>query len=794
MEKRNMLSKIIFVLFLGLLLFSVTNAYADGTVTPYTSDANTVLLDHFDGSTNASILAYSENGQACGSALPSATPSSVYGSGPNGLSQSLTLNPPVGEPAGSATYLQYPGGQLLSSSNGTIEFWVYLTSYSTELAAQGPYFGSCAGWTFSMSVDSTGQLQVSAWDAFSMMSSGTNTVPLNTWTHVAASWGSAGAKLYINGVLVGSDINTGMPASGYSGSVLIRIGTHTSAIDELRVSNIQRTSFSIGSGGGDTTAPTGSISINSGATYTNSTAVTLNLSASDSVGVTGYYVSVSSTTPSASSSGWTTITSTTSYSASVSWYLSCVDGPCTIYVWYKDAAGNVSGIYSDSISFDTTAPTNGTLTATAGNAQVSLSWSGFSDATSGISSYKLMYSTSSTPSSCSVGTQICSGTTSSCTTTGLTNGTTYYYRVCAKDNAGNASTGATASATPQASDTTAPTGSITVNSGASYTNSTSVTLALSASDSVGVTGYYLSTSSTTPSSTSSTTPSASASGWTAVTSTTSYGEGVSYTLSSGDGTKTIYVWYKDAAGNVSTTYSDSIVRDTTAPADGTLTATAGDAQVSLSWSGFSDATSGIGSYRLMYSTSSTPSSCSIGAGSTGTQICSGTISSCTATGLTNGTTYYYRVCAKDNAGNASTGVTASAKPHSSAITLTLTPPTNTSIYQYGRLGPFSISITNNTSSSYTFYVYIYVVTPHGNWRSLISKSFTLSGGGTLSANNLYLNIPYVPTGTYSYYVYIYDTSYNLLDQEGFAFSVYSYYYWSPERQNHDWGVSGWTDN
>jgi len=111
---------------------------------------------------------------------------------------------------------------------------------------------------------------------------------------------------------------------------------------------------------------------------------------------------------------------------------------------------------------------------------------------------------------------------------------------------------------------------------------------------------------------------------------------------------------------------------------------------------------------------------------------------------------------------------------SSQITLTLTPPSNTTVSKGSKLGPFSISITNNTSSSYTSYVYIYLYTPDGNGRTIMSRQMTLSGGKTLSANNLYLNIPSTaPAGTYSYYVNIYDTSYNLLAQDGFAFSVVS---------------------
>jgi len=137
------------------------------------------------------------------------------------------------------------------------------------------------------------------------------------------------------------------------------------------------------------------------------------------------------------------------YATTRAWTLTTGDGTKTVYVWYKDGAGNISTLYSDTIILDTTAPTNGTLSATAGNAQISLSWSGFSDATSGIGSYKLVYSTGGYPNaSCTSGNQIYSGTNTSYTHTTLTNGTTYYYRVCAIDNAQNTSLGITANATP----------------------------------------------------------------------------------------------------------------------------------------------------------------------------------------------------------------------------------------------------------------------------------------------------------------------------------------------------------
>ena len=211
----------------------------------------------------------------------------------------------------------------------------------------------------------------------------------------------------------------------------------------------------------DKTAPSNpSITINNGAASTTSTAVTISLSASDDVGVRGYCVSESSTTPSDSDSCWTSVISATSYSSSVSFTLSggsVGNNTNTVYVWFKDNAGNISSSASDSI----------TLTV---------------------------------------------------------------------------------------SDTTAPSNpSVSINSDAASTTSTAVTLNLSASDDVGVRGYCVSESSTTPS--------VSDSCWTTVTSTTSYSAAVTFTLSSGgvgDNTKTVYVWFRDSAGNVSSFANDSI--------------------------------------------------------------------------------------------------------------------------------------------------------------------------------------------------------------------------------------------
>lgn len=121
----------------------------------------------------------------------------------------------------------------------------------------------------------------------------------------------------------------------------------------------------------------------------------------------------------------------------------------------------------------------------------------------------------------------------------LSPNTTYYYRCYATNSAGSDWANSSASFT-----TTALTGSITINTGAKYTNSASVALTLSATNASQMCF------------------SNDKSSW---TNWENYATSKSWILTSGDGTKTVYVKFKDAAGNVSEIYSDTIILDTTPP-------------------------------------------------------------------------------------------------------------------------------------------------------------------------------------------------------------------------------------
>lgn len=108
-----------------------------------------------------------------------------------------------------------------------------------------------------------------------------------------------------------------------------------------------------------------------------------------------------------------------------------------------------------------------------------------------------------------------------------------------------------------------------------------------------------------------------------------------------------------------------------------------------------------------------------------------------------------------------------------SISHAITPPSNTTVSRGSLLGPFSASATNTSSSSYSSYVYLYIGTPDGNWISISpSRLITLAAGETSSTGNLYIRVPSIAqAGTAYYWVNIYDTSYNLIDQDYFSFAV-----------------------
>lgn len=120
------------------------------------------------------------------------------------------------------------------------------------------------------------------------------------------------------------------------------------------------------------------------------------------------------------------------------------------------------------------------------------------------------------------------------------------------------------SATIVAPDTTAPAGaSLEIDAGATATASTGTTLSLAATDAAGVTAYRVANGTD-----------CSAAAWVTVTTAVSFSGTAPFTLAGGDGARTVCAQYRDAAGNLSATATDTIALDATAPT-GTVTLAGG---------------------------------------------------------------------------------------------------------------------------------------------------------------------------------------------------------------------------
>jgi hypothetical protein len=312
-------------------------------------------------------------------------------------------------------------------------------------------------------------------------------------------------------------------------------------------------------------------------------------------------------------------------------------------VQYRSSTGAiVSG--SDQITLDNGKPGNGTLTATPSDSTIALAWSSTGDGNSGVNRYVLRMDTSTRgPSTCNAGSLAYTGTDTSTTLTGLTNGTEYKFRLCTYDNAGNASRGATASARP-APEYDAPTASITLNDGEAWTGNRNVSVQASAVDTNSVATQCISDNSTT------------------CTRWQAFQTRATVNLGAAQGTHVVRAWYKDPYGNATPTPASATIQlDTAAPTNGTVSITGSDERLDLELAGFSDGGSGLASYVVASGGTRAPTTCA--RGTTVTTVPAST-TSIALTGLVNGETYTYRVCAIDAVGNESTGVIVSGRPAS----------------------------------------------------------------------------------------------------------------------------------
>jgi fibronectin type 3 domain-containing protein len=306
---------------------------------------------------------------------------------------------------------------------------------------------------------------------------------------------------------------------------------------------------------------------------------------------------------------------------------------------YSGGGGNGGGGGSNAPS------TPSGLTASAANAQVNLSW----NASSGATAYYVKRSTSTGGPY----TQIATPTATSYADNNVSNGTKYYYVVSAYNSYGQSANSGEASATPIAPPPPGAPAGLQATAG-----NTQVSLTWTAS--TGATSYHVKRSTTN------------GGPYTQIAAPTTNG----YTDSGlTNGTTYYYVVSAlNAAGESanSSQANATPVAPATPPAIPTgLQATAGNAQVSLTWT----ASAGATSYHVKRSTTS---------GGPYTQVAAPTTTSDADTSLANGTTYYYVVSALNAAGESANSSPASATPVAAAadVTITINPAVTKPISPY----------------------------------------------------------------------------------------------------------------
>jgi streptogramin lyase len=139
------------------------------------------------------------------------------------------------------------------------------------------------------------------------------------------------------------------PSQGYTVSNVLVDGRSLGSMETYAFTNVSSNhTISVSFRVADDVPPTGSITIDNNAQYTNNRTVNLRLSASDNSGVVSQ---MQFSNDNVNYSSWET------YATTSQWQLTAGDGRKTVYVRFRDGAGNQSTARSDSITLDTTPPT-----------------------------------------------------------------------------------------------------------------------------------------------------------------------------------------------------------------------------------------------------------------------------------------------------------------------------------------------------------------------------------------------------------------------------------------------------
>ena len=381
-------------------------------------------------------------------------------------------------------------------------------------------------------------------------------LPANTWSHLAFTYNGSVMRLYVNGVEVADQTQTG---SAVVSTGALKIGGNAiwgewfaGLIDEVRVYNRALTATELLTSmntpitptAPDTTAPTVSVTAPAAGATVSGAAVSLTANAADNVGVVGVQFKVDGTNVG---------TEDTTSPYAVSWNSTSVaNGSHNITAVARDAAGNITTSTAVAVTVTNTAPdtTAPTVSVTAPAAGATVSGAAVSltaNAADNVGVVGVQFKVDGT----NVGTE---DTTSpyavSWNSTSVANGS-HNITAVAHDAAGNitTSTAVAVTVTNTAPDTTAPTVSVTAPAAGATVSGAAVSLTANAADNVGVVGVQFKVDGTNVGTEDTTSPYAVSWNSTSVT----------------NGSHNITAVARDAAGNITTSTAVAVTVTNTAP-------------------------------------------------------------------------------------------------------------------------------------------------------------------------------------------------------------------------------------
>lgn len=224
------ISKLALAIAIFLLIALVPNASKAQEIVP---DANTVLLDHFNGTTPGSVygpLTYETS-------LP-------------GLDRAARFGP------GTFTKYAFPAWHpgccgSNPSIQGTIELWVKpdhwgdLLNFNWNNTSTTPSAGHVL---YAFGPLYSGKFGYHTWNgergSLPASLTGTSVVPTGEWIHLAISWSPSISKVYVNGVMevsVAANVYPAISPTVYAYLNGWGTGTFAGLIDEFHISKVQRT-------------------------------------------------------------------------------------------------------------------------------------------------------------------------------------------------------------------------------------------------------------------------------------------------------------------------------------------------------------------------------------------------------------------------------------------------------------------------------------------------------------------------------------------------------------------------